>query len=61
MPGTAVVPVPPFALPLGHRTAPERGWKERSRAGAGHKQLRQAHTGTSLHLQFREDMSHLPN
>lgn len=61
MPGTAVIPVLPFALPQGHRTAPERGWRERTRAGAGLKQLGQAHTGTSLHLQFREDVSHLPN
>lgn len=39
MPGTAVIPVPPFAVPQGHHTAPEHGWKERARAGAGDKQL----------------------
>lgn len=44
MPGTAVIPVLPFALPQGHRTAPERGWKEKAGAGAGDKQLGQAHT-----------------
>lgn len=61
MPGTAVIPVPPFAVPQGHHTAPEHGWKERARAGAGDKQLGQAKTGTFLHLQFGEDVSYLPS
>lgn len=44
MPATAVIPVLPFALPQGHRRAPQHGWKEGARTGKRDKQLVQAHS-----------------